>query len=174
MGLDKGLMRWYSKEQRYHAADLLQQFCNKVYISCRQEQAAEMEKPYKALPDKYKNIGPLGGLLSAFDFNCQCAWLVLACDMPLVDTKTVHHLIQERNKKVIATTYKNPDDGLPEPLLTIWEPQAYPLLQAVFEQGGGLRKVLLNNKIKMIDVEDVSTILNVNTMSDAERMKALL
>ncbi|MDQ6610064.1 MAG: NTP transferase domain-containing protein, partial [Bacteroidota bacterium] len=53
MKQDKGLLHWHGKEQRYYMADLLQQCCAEVFISCRQEQAQNISEKYKVITDDY-------------------------------------------------------------------------------------------------------------------------
>ena len=78
-------------------------------------------------------MGPFGGILSALRSQRDKAWLVVACDLPLLDKKFIKlsYCIQKFRK--VATTYESPFDGLPEPLITIWEPKSYPLLLNFWE-----------------------------------------
>ena len=50
MGEDKGLINYHGKIQREYMADLLDDICEETFISCRPEQAAEIEH-YPTLPD---------------------------------------------------------------------------------------------------------------------------
>ena len=70
-------------------ADMLRPLCNEVYISLRQDQEAEMHEGYKTLTDSYTGIGPYGAILSAFKFQPDAAWLVVACDLPLLNVDTL-------------------------------------------------------------------------------------
>src|SRR5215210_4131502 len=86
MGNDKGRMQWHAKEQLYFMADLLRTFCSEVYLSCREEQEAEIQNyHYKTITDRYSGLGPYGAILSAFHKISGVAWLVVACDLPLMD-----------------------------------------------------------------------------------------
>ena len=175
MGEDKGLLQWNKKEQRYYIADILTAFCNEVFISCRAEQADEINKNYKTIKDEYKNAGPLGAIISAFHQNNNCAWLVVACDLPLLDEKTIDYLIQQRDENVTATSFQSPYDSLPEPLTTIWEPDALPLLEAALSEGKfSPQKILMNIKIKMLHPPDPSALMNVNTPGDRKKITQLI
>src|SRR5215216_4480133 len=118
MGEDKGSLRWHEKEQRYYMADLLKPFCKEVFISCRAEQANDIEE-YRIIKDEYSEGGPLGAIVSAFHQNDSTGWLVIACDLPLLDTKTISYLVEQRDTSVTATCFQSPHDSLPEPLITI-------------------------------------------------------
>ena len=44
MGYDKSSIEWHGKEQRYYMADLLKQYCDEVFISCRADQQNEVDR----------------------------------------------------------------------------------------------------------------------------------
>jgi len=177
MGQDKSLMKWHGKEQRYYLADILSSLCNEVFISCRPDQQSEIDSKYNTLPDIQAGMGPLGAILTAFNKNVEAAWLVVACDLPLLDIATLEFLIAERDINKIATTFESPYDGKPEPLITIWEPQSLAFLQEHISDGFTCpRKALIKNidNVKIIKPKDPDAIMNTNTPEDAEKVKMLL
>lgn len=172
MGTDKGRLNWHGKEQRYHIADMLQQHCDSVFISCRTDQRQDILPPYETLPDTFLDLGPFGAILSAFREKPDSAWLVVACDMPLLNAETYRHLIENRNTSSIATAYKSAIDDFPEPLITIWEPRSYPVLLAFLAQGYSCpRKVLINSDTNLLEALDAWVLTNVNTVEDFENIK---
>lgn len=175
MGEDKGIVQWHGKEQRYYVADMLTVFCNEVFISCRTDQAGTIDKKYKIIKDETEDKGPLGAIVSAFHKNQSSAWLVVACDLPLLDKRTIQYLIQHRDINSVATTYQGPNDSLPEPLITIWEPGALPLLETALSEGKlSPQKVLMKAKIKMLHSSDSSALMNVNTPEEKQTIIQLL
>jgi molybdopterin-guanine dinucleotide biosynthesis protein A len=153
----------------------LKQYCGEVFISCREEQQQEIKKSYQTITDTYLNLGPNGGILSAFQSNPNCGWLVVACDLPLIDRKTISYLVRNRNCSVIATAYENPEDGNPEPLITIWEPKSYMVLLSFLAQGFSCpRKVLKNTDIHLLKAPWPKALTNVNTSEEAKKVKSLL
>lgn len=175
MGNPKDKINWHGKEQRYYAADLLAPFCNEVFISCRQDQLENFDPNYNVLTDTFLNMGPFGGILSALRFQRDKAWLVVACDLPLLDEKSLEFLIENRNIEKTATTYESPFDGLPEPLITIWEPKSYPLLLNFL--GSGItcpRKVLINSDTLILKPGNPDSLMNVNTPEDREKAQEIL
>jgi molybdopterin-guanine dinucleotide biosynthesis protein A len=172
---DKGLLNWHGKEQRYYLADLLQPFCQEVFISCREEQVKEMDAHYPTLSDIFKDMGPFGAIMSALYLHPDKAWLVVACDLPLMNEATLEYLIQHRDSSLMATTFESPFDGSPEPLITIWEPQSLPVLRSFKEQGYKCpRKVLMKNDIKILKPPYPDALINANTPEDRERVKEIL
>ena len=175
MGQDKGMMVWYNKPQRYYLADLLREVCDEVFISCREEQIAEMPAGYPTLTDTVSGMGPMGGILSAFHKYPAATWLVAACDLPLLDRATLNFLIHHRNPQAIATTFKSPYDGLPEPLITLWEPGSMPILQQKMNDGFKCpRKVLINSNATILTAPDERALMNTNTPDDAAVVLQLL
>ncbi|KAA9346220.1 NTP transferase domain-containing protein [Adhaeribacter soli] len=175
MGSDKNLLNWHGKEQQYYLIDLLQEFCEEVFISCRLEQETSIPEPYLSLPDTFTGLGPMGATLSAFRQNPDAAWLVLACDLPLVNSETLAFLIGNRNSSRFATAFENPENGFPEPLLTLWEPKSYPVLLSFLAQGYSCpRKVLINSEVQILQVPDQDVLKNVNTPEEREQVLRLL
>ena len=175
MGISKDLIKWHTKEQRYYIADMMKHFCEDVFISCRPDQEKEMNSAYNTLPDTIADIGPLGGILSAFQSEPGKAWLVIACDLPLVNEETIRFLVANRDRTKMATTYKNPSDDLPEPLITIWEPGCYPvLLSCLKEKATSPRAVLINSEVALLQPAYPEALLNVNTPEDAIEINAIL
>lgn len=175
MGTPKDKMNWHGKEQRYYAADLLALFCEDVFISCRPGQPENYNPDYRVLTDTFLNMGPFGGLLSALRAQRDKAWLVVACDLPLLDKNTLKFLTANRNPEKAATTYESPFDGLPEPLITIWEPKSYSLLLHFL--GTGItcpRKVLMNSDTLILKPENPDALMNVNTPGEAEKAQQVL
>lgn len=171
MGRDKGLLNYHGKAQREHVGDLLQNVCDKVFLSCRPEQAAGIESNYELLADKMLGLGPFGAIVSAFQHNPNVAWLVVACDLPLLDIDTLQFLTSNRNTSKIATAFHNPATDFPDPLLTIWEPKAYLALFQFLVQGYSCpRKVLINSDIELLTVPDVRVLENVNKPEEYKKV----
>ena len=172
MGYDKGSVNWHGKEQRYYMAELLKEYCDGVFISCRETQKGEINAAYNTLTDTFTELGPYGAILSAFRQNPDSAWLVVACDLPLLDAQTLQYLIDNRNVSSIATAYESTFDGFPEPLITIWEPKSYPVLLAFLAQGYSCpRKVLINSDTTLLKAVNADALTNVNTPGIWKKVK---
>ncbi|QKJ33194.1 NTP transferase domain-containing protein [Mucilaginibacter mali] len=175
MGQDKGAINWHGKDQRYYMADLLKGYTDNVYISCRADQQHDIDAVYQTLPDTFTGLGPFGAILSAFREQPEKAWLVIACDLPLLDKDTLDFLIASRDPSAIATAFKSPHDEFPEPLITIWEPKSYPVLLSFLAQGYSCpRKVLINSDSHIIKAPNPGALTNVNTPEELKRVKALI
>ncbi len=171
MGQDKGAIAWHGRPQREHLADLLKPFCAEVFLSCRSGQEIEIDSACPVLPDTFTDLGPFGAILSAFRSRPDSAWLVLACDLPLLDAATLDFLTKRRRPAAVATAYESPSDGMPEPLITIWEPKAYAVMLSFLAQGYSCpRKVLINLETMLLKAPEPVALTNVNTPEEAERI----
>jgi len=175
MGFDKGAVMWHGMEQRYYMAEMLKGFCRDVFISCRPDQQTGIDARYQRLTDTFFGLGPFGGILSAFRERPDNAWLVVACDLPLLSQKTLSHLVDNRSSSAIATTFQSPVDEFPEPLITIWEPKSYPVLLSFLAQGYSCpRKVLINSDTAVLTAPYPEELTNVNTPDEHEKVKNML
>lgn len=173
MKIDKGSIVYHEKAQREHIADVLALFCADVFISCRKEQA--LVSNYPLLLDQYENIGPMSALLSAFEQNPTNAWLIMACDMPLMNKENIAFLIENRNTNKIATTFQHPISKQIEPFATIWEPSSYPILKRYFEAGNrSPARFLKKNDIQTVFSKDTAALFNINNPKERIRIKELL
>ncbi|MEM9329047.1 MAG: NTP transferase domain-containing protein, partial [Bacteroidota bacterium] len=173
MGRDKGAINYHGKPQREHMADILSEFTENTYLSVRE--SANIKSNYPLLPDTFHDLGPFGGLLSAFRQDPDAAWLAVACDVPLVDRDVISQLTANRDTSQTATCFHNPHRNLPEPMLALWEPRAYQRLLQFLALGYSCpQKVLINSPICELDTPDPSILTNVNTPSDYEAVQTLI
>ncbi len=174
MGKDKSLMDYHGTSQRQHLTQLLNQFCEKTFLSCRPEQTQEIQD-FEVLPDTFMGLGPMGAILSAFQKYPNHAHLVVACDLPLLDKNTLEELIQQRNPSKIVTAFHNHQTGFTEPLIALWEPKAYPVLLQFLAQGYACpRKVLINSDINELKPQNPTSLMNVNRPEEVDKVMELL
>ncbi len=166
MNKDKALLNYHGKPQQDQAYDLLETVCDKVFVSSRdEEQSAKIEQD--SITDKFVGLGPYGGILSAFMQEPNAAWLVIAVDLPFLDKSTIDNLVEHRNSSKVATCFIDPQNKFPEPLISIWEPKAYPRMLNFLSRGFSCpRKVLINSDVEMLLDRDVKALTNVNTMEE--------
>ncbi|MEZ4963022.1 MAG: NTP transferase domain-containing protein [Saprospiraceae bacterium] len=175
MGTDKGLLNYHGLPQREYLMDLVEVFCENTWLSCRPEQAGELVYEFEVLPDTFLGLGPMGAILSAFRSQPDHAWLVVACDLPLLDHDTLEFLIKNRNPSAMATTFRSPVNDFPEPLVTIWEPKSYPVLLQFLAQGYSCpRKALINSPVHVLEAPNPVALKNVNTREEYEEVMAAL
>ncbi|AQS94743.1 molybdenum cofactor guanylyltransferase [Polaribacter sp. BM10] len=165
MGKDKSELNYFGKPQKEVVKTLLEINNLETFYSV---QKAEDESE---IADKFIDLGPFGGICSAFQKDPNSAWFVLATDLPFVDESIIKLVLERRNPSKVATAIKGKNKDFPEPLITIYEPKAYPLLLQYLAQGYSCpRKMLINSDVEIVEIDD-NFIRNVNTPEEYRAAK---
>ncbi|MDT0607562.1 NTP transferase domain-containing protein [Croceitalea rosinachiae] len=175
MGNDKGLITYYDGiPQREYMYQLAEQVCDKTFLSIRSEQEDQLQNKFDAILDEDEYRGPLNGILSAHKAYPKIAWLVLACDLPLLNQKSLRNLVVQRDTNKAATAYATKESGLPEPLAAIWEPFGLQKAIAYMQTAGSScpRKFLINSDVKLIFPKTDEVLFNANSLSEYEFAKS--
>jgi molybdopterin-guanine dinucleotide biosynthesis protein A len=158
MGHDKALISIHGKPAFFHAAELLKNFCETVFVSCRENQdlmSNLVEQPtwLKAVFDnnEYSDKGPLTGLLSCmahigidqletlpaeipFD-----GLLVLGCDYRNMKEHTLTDILAVGLMQQKICCYKNPNTQIIDPLVAYYPMSILQHLPAFAETQSSLR-----------------------------------
>lgn len=162
MQQDKALIHYHGKPQYEYVYDLLQPYCEQVFISGRKE------VDYGTCPvihdiENPEPIGPLAGILAAYE-KINSPWLVVAIDYPNFGNEALRHLIDSYDDTYDATVYFDPDKQFFEPFLGIYQPA---MLQFIKENGSrfnfSAQKILLQGMVKKVYPLQDASILNINT-----------
>lgn len=163
MGEDKAAVRYHGKMQSERCFDLLSGFCKKVYLSNRCDQA--FLPGHDGLPqinDLFAGYGPLVGILSAMRTHPLAAWLVIACDMPFLNSRLIGELVRGRDPSKGATALIASDSG-PEPLCAIYEPSCFPVLMGCLDRpDDGPRAALSKAGARLVRPDEPALLMNVN------------
>ena len=166
MGQDKSHLNYFGKPQKEFARELLENNTLETYYSVQKSSKKEDE-----IHDVFLNLGPFGGICSALQKDPNSAWFVLATDVPFVNNEIIQLLLKHRNTSKVATAIKGKGKDFPEPLITIYEPRAYPILLQYLAQGYSCpRKMLINSDVEIVEIED-DFIRNINTPEEFEMAK---
>jgi molybdopterin-guanine dinucleotide biosynthesis protein A len=170
MQQDKSLLAYHGMPQWQYLYQLVHAIIPEVYLSCREEQRPLLSEDAAIITDSVSGSGPAVGLLSAHAAFPETAWLVLACDLPLISLQSLHYLVAQRQSQKDATSLISPVNHLPEPLIAIWEPSGLQKLQYNFEAGISCpRKTLLQSDILQLENPFATEQFNANT---PEEMRA--
>lgn len=165
MQADKALLDYGGRPQLLRAWELLQRVgVAHAHVSINPGQQGDaLRAGLPTLADTVPSVGPVAGIVTAQQAFPAHAWLVLACDLPLLDAATLQSLLDARDPDRDATAFSSRHDGLPEPLCAIWEPSAAPLLRQRLASGHYCpRKALLQLQIHTLPAPG-NTLDNVNT-----------
>ncbi|MFZ9477314.1 MAG: molybdenum cofactor biosynthesis protein MoaAD [Gammaproteobacteria bacterium] len=168
MHRDKAALAYHGRSQLAATFELLESVVERCYVSVRADQTDEpLRKGFAQIVDVEGPGGPINGILAAQQHHPQAAWLVLACDLPFLDRASLVHLLAERDRSRVATTFRSSHDGLPEPLCAVYETTAAKALQR-FVAGGGRcpRKFLLTHEVMLVEPLVPTALDNINSAQE--------
>ncbi|MGI9220863.1 MAG: molybdenum cofactor guanylyltransferase [Woeseiaceae bacterium] len=168
MGQDKALLLRDGKSQLAHMVDLLSGVVDRVYVSARLDQADDPERSrFDLIVDRYEDMGPAAGILSAMEQYPQADWLVVACDLPNIDRTTIDHLLLHRSGEHPFTAFRSSHDDLPEPLCALYTAGSDVLIRQFVEDGMVCpRKMLIRSSTHLLAQPNPLSLDNVNTPDD--------
>jgi len=168
MGQDKALLKLEGVTQLNKTHSLLGAHLSQVFISSRNDQSENLErKKYNQIIDRYDNLGPIAGILSAMQEYPEVDWLVVACDLINLDSDTVSCLIENYSTEYDFVAYRSEYDGLPEPLCAIYGSMAQEIIQKrLREKMICPRKILINSNTYLLSQPNPRALDNFNTPED--------
>ena len=176
MGKDKGQINYHGQPQSIYLYNLVSKICGNTYLSIREDQKGLYPDSLPTILDRDIFRGPFNGIMSAHELDPEASWLVVACDLPLMDLSGLNLLIGERDVSKNATAMATRKTGLPEPLAAIWEAKALknvPTYLASTESSCP-RKYLLNMDVKLVYPPDDAILLNSNSEEDYKEVMKIL
>jgi molybdenum cofactor guanylyltransferase len=172
MQQDKALLTYNGKAQVEHCLDLLSEQCKKVFVSKREEQDFGDNSELPIIKDRFLDFGPMSGILSAMISNPHAAWMVIACDLPLITKEVLGNLIENRDPFKMATAYMNLEKTFPEPLCAIYEPKmVFNLFNSLALGKKCPKKILHNSLIKQVPLPFENALMNVNTPQEYDQLQ---
>ncbi len=164
MGTDKGLIDINGKAMVQWVLDLVKEFTDDIYIISANPNYNQFN--YPLVSDVFPNAGPLGGIYSGLLKIKNKKALILSCDTPFIEVKTIENLIE--NSLDFDITYAI-ENNKPHPLIGIYNQNCLP----------HLKNCIQNQKLKMtLAFEDLKTnpisfqpinpkeFLNINSKED--------
>ena len=177
MGAPKWALDYHGEPQAVRTARLLAGVCDRVFVSVADPGSPAARLPgVSVIPDAVAFRGPAAGIVSALAAHPCAAFLVVACDLPLLDAATLAALVDARDPAGVATAFRSPRDASAEPLCAIWEPDARAGLLAAAEAGAACpRRFLMQDAgVCLVDAPDPAALANANTPADRAAILALL
>src|SRR5579863_6603634 len=92
---DKAALEYGGRSQLERAAELISPLVEQVFVSVRADQTGDpLRARFRQIVDSGDLAGPIAGIVAAQLRHPDAAWLVLACDLPLLDRHTLAHLVR--------------------------------------------------------------------------------
>lgn len=161
MGRDKALIeRPDGTRQIDYIVALAQAFSANVFLSARDLDARDTGLP--VIADLEPGSGPLGALASAAAAHSG-TWLVLGCDLFLLDECTLRFLLDHHDPMKSATAFLNRIDGRPEPLCAIYEASSISKAAEFSQKNHCARKFLESLQPALLDLPHPTALDNANS-----------
>lgn len=171
MGHDKAAIRVDGVSLLARTVKLAAQFSDDVFVGVHQISEDATRSGFQLLVDAGVGQGPLDSILTALEADHAAEWLILACDMPLLDSATLQALTTaaDENRAAAAVAMANTSGELPEPLCAIWRaPMRSHILGAFSNDRYCARKCLINADASLVEPANPHALLNMNRDSDLE------
>lgn len=168
LGHDKAALDREGESQLAYLADLLSRSVERVFVSTRPDQTDDKERSrYEQIVDRYDDLGPVAGILTALEEYPSVDWLVVACDLPNVDDQTIRFLLRNRSTDHPFTAYVSSHDGLPEPLCAVYGAECVDIVRAFVKDNLNCpRKILIRSNTQLLQQSNPHSLDNVNTPDD--------
>ena len=168
MGSDKASLTVDGRTQLDRAVRLLDAHLDRVFVSTSPDQSDDpLRRNHERIVDRYDNIGPIAGILSAMDQYPELSWLVLACDLPNIDDTTIKYLLANASPEHEATAFRSVRDDLPEPLCAIYRPACRASIDRFVDAGKNCpRKILINSPTCLLQQPNPGALHNINSPED--------
>lgn len=174
MGMDKALLNYHGVSQTEYMISIAAQLGMEAFVSVR-DNSQTIPDGATAIPDVVANLGPLGGICSAHLHSPRRTWLIVACDMPLLDVKLMSELLSADAAMCDVVCFKSPGSNLPEPLLSLWKPAALRFAWHCIADGIRCpRKVISQCTSALLECSRPEQLANANTPEDLERLRRVL
>lgn len=138
-------------------------------ISCNDvEKYKKFEDMALLVLDKFKEIGPIGGIYSSLKESEFQYSLVIASDMPFLNKEVLNHLgnYAFNNDALIPIV-----DGKIQPLCGIYKKDILSVIEKMINKKDyRLKNLLFNIDTKYININDKDNFSNINTVEEYEKL----
>lgn len=173
MGQDKGLLQLGHKPMIKYLLDTLKEFQLPVYIIANDANYHSLG--YPVFEDLYLEIGPMGGLFTAFTY-CRSKYLLLmSCDSPFISYIAIEKLMKQISEDNIIVSVI--EDKL-NPLFAIYPTSLMDIvLQNILEEKLKMTDFIKSVPYKIVKmdslaVKDPFEFYNINSPSDVIHCKS--
>ena len=168
MGRDKALLQRGGQSQLAFAMSVVTECVDRVFVSTRVDQTNDAERAqFDQIVDRYDDMGPVAGILTALEDYPEVDWLVVACDLPNISVETMQLLLRNREGEQAFTAYRSSHDDLPEPLCAVYRSGCTDIVRQFVNDGIHCpRKILIRSDTLLLEQMDPKSLDNVNTPDD--------
>lgn len=140
MGRDKALIQLDKHLMIEKVIKLIHPFCDEIIISANKNKYHEFG--YQIVKDKYKKIGPLGGIITCLNKSNTELNLIISCDTPNISKKTILKLLKESQNYDITLPYHN---DRYDPLIAVYNRNCLEKLELMAKSSSYKLQTIINN-----------------------------
>ena len=168
MGKDKALLHYKGKAHAAYIYDLLNEYCDKTYLSSKAGQWDNTElSELNSLVDIKDGLGPTSGIWTALDTHKDAYWLIIACDLIYFSHDIIQTLLQNIDVGKTAICFKNKEKHFPEALCALYTPEAYKLFETAIANNTRCPvKILKDGDCKILEQTGNIDLANINSLAE--------
>lgn len=130
MGEEKGMILFHDKPLIQHVIEKVSEVVETIFIVTSNNAYTQFQRPL--IEDHLKELGPAGGIDTALQHSTATHNLIVACDMPFIDSISLQYLMGESQQHEITVPVLN---HYPEALLAVYSTSCYQQWHEAVEQG---------------------------------------
>jgi molybdopterin-guanine dinucleotide biosynthesis protein A len=160
MGRDKAFLRWHSRFMVELMADQVASCVGNVALIGDRERYGGFG--IDCFPDLHPGLGPLGGIEAALESKRGELNLIVACDMPDLESASLLKLLQRAEMNDAQCVAARDENGLIHPLCAVYRSSCLPVIRGALE-AGRLKLLDVLEQLGAVTLAIGQRISNVNT-----------
>lgn len=160
MGRDKAFLPWHSRSLVEHVAAQVASAAGSVALigDCERFSGLKLD----CFSDLRRDMGPLAGIEAALETKRGELNLIVACDMPGLETIWLARLLEEAAANRIQCVATRDSSGVVYPLCAVYRSNCLPTIRRALDRGR-LKLLDLLEELGALMIETEATIWNINT-----------
>jgi molybdenum cofactor guanylyltransferase len=174
MGCNKALLDIGGQPMIRVLIDRVRPLAGQILISSNDSSSYQFLN-FPVVPDRFADCGPLAGFHAAMNWNSCALYLMLACDLPNLQTPVMSNLISLA--KGFDAAIPRTSDGLAHPLCAVYRRTCLPSIEKALQRGTNkVIETFLNDTLVVRWVGphegmfSDSDLANINTPEDLRRL----
>jgi len=173
MGTDKAFLKWDNKPLYLHSAALLNEIFDEVYLSVNDAQIPLLTTDLPVIADSFPATGPVGAMVSCYR-HLGTSVFFLSCDLPLITSADVRHLIKKLDETGGCSMYFNESRACYEPVCSAWDLAVLEDLETYFCEGHRSLQQFLKQRAAAKHLPfNTDRLRNINTPDDYEMLSKI-
>lgn len=173
MGREKGSLDLGGRMMYEYPLKALESVCDEILISGSSPLPGTHH--YKLVPDKFKGIGPMGGIHACLERSSNELNLVLSYDLPLIQKDLLSYLLENSASWDLVLPETKP--GQPEPLCGFYRKKLQPAFEALIEKKQyAVNRIIPLARSLILPIQEnlafyhPDLFLNLNCMEDLKKL----